>query len=144
MSSESPSEDRLPEPVNKLERATNAHDVDGIVAGFAGDYVNRTPAHPDRGFTGSDRVRGNWTAILAAVPDFVAEVTDWASRGDTVWTEWLMRGRRGDGSPHEMYGTIIFTMRGDEIAAARFHLEPVESGGPDVDGAVRRRLSAAS
>ena len=32
----------------RLERATNARDLDAVVACFARDYRNDTPAHPDR------------------------------------------------------------------------------------------------
>ena len=53
----------------RLEHATNAHDVNEVVACFAADYRNETPAHPERGFTGREQVRGNWEQIFAAIPD---------------------------------------------------------------------------
>lgn len=31
----------------RLVAAVNDHDLDGVVACFAGDYVNETPAHVD-------------------------------------------------------------------------------------------------
>jgi hypothetical protein len=39
----------------RLERATNAHDVNALVACFAPDYRNDTPAHPKRSFTGREQ-----------------------------------------------------------------------------------------
>ena len=42
-----------PEYLIRLLQATNDHDVDGIVACFTDDYVNVTPCHPARSFTGS-------------------------------------------------------------------------------------------
>ena len=50
--------------IERLRRATDAHDVEAIVACFTDDYVNETPAHPARGFVGRDQVRANWSRIL--------------------------------------------------------------------------------
>jgi hypothetical protein len=36
--------------VYRLQRATNAHDLEAVVGCFAPDYRNETPAHPERGF----------------------------------------------------------------------------------------------
>ena len=55
--------------LDALERATNAHDLDALVACFTADYVNETPAHPARGFRGREQVRANWRRIFAGVPD---------------------------------------------------------------------------
>src|SRR3977135_2617259 len=95
----------------RLERATNAHDVNEVVPGFAAGYRNETPAHPERGFTGRDQVRRNWEQIFAAVPDVTAEVLRSAVDGETAWTEWEHRGTRHDGSPHLMRGVVIFGVR---------------------------------
>ena len=61
--------------VERLVAATNAHDLDTIVDCFADDYRNETPAHPERGFTGREQVRRNWTQILGAIPEdeFISE-----------------------------------------------------------------------
>ncbi len=60
--------------LDRLARATNAHDLDALVDCFAADYRNETPAHPSRSFTGRDQVRSNWTQIFTAVPDLRATV----------------------------------------------------------------------
>ena len=134
-----------PEFLTRLLAATNAHDVGRIEACFAEEYVNVTPCHPARGFTGRGQVRRNWTAILGAVPDLEAEVVDFAVDGPRVWSEWEMRGTRVDGTPHLMRGPILFTLTGDRARAraARFYLEPVELDGPDADAAVRQALGGA-
>ena len=67
--------------VQRLERATTAHDLDRLVDCFALDYVNVTPVHPARGFTGRDQVRSNWQQIFAAVPDLKAELLGCAATG---------------------------------------------------------------
>ncbi len=60
--------------VDRLSQATNDHDLEGLVACFASDYRNETPAHPERGFVGNEQVRKNWTQIFAAVPDLTAKI----------------------------------------------------------------------
>jgi ketosteroid isomerase-like protein len=128
-----------PRLVARLQHAVNEHDLDALAACFAVDYRNETPAHPARGFTGRDQVRRNWGQILGAVPDMVAEVRC-VGDGRTAWSEWELRGTRVDGSAHLMRGVVIFEVRDDEASSARFYLEPVEAGGPEIDEAVRRAV----
>jgi ketosteroid isomerase-like protein len=128
--------------VERLLQATNDHDLDALVGCFAADYVNETPAHPRRDFTGREQVAKNWGQIFGGVPDITASVVRSCRDGGTVWSEWEMRGTRRDGVPHLMRGVIIFGVRGEEIASARFYLEPVEEDGVDVDGAVSKAVGA--
>lgn len=127
----------------KLRDATNSGNVAEVVACFADDYVNQTPAHPARGFTGKEQVRRNWAQIFTGVPDHTATLIASAQDGEVVWTEWEMRGTRADGAAHLMRGPIIFTVRDGLASAARFYLEPVDGPSGDVgaDAAVRRILS---
>ncbi len=119
--------------LERLFRALNEHDLEGLVACFADDYVNETPVHPLRGFTGNEQVRHNWTQIFAGAPDLRAELPRQIVDGDTTWTEWEMSGTRVDGIPFLMRGVVIFRIADDEIASARFYLEPVEETSGDVD-----------
>lgn len=126
--------------VDRLVRATNDHDVDGVVACFAEDYENETPAHPARSFRGRDQVRRNWEQIFAFVPDLQVEVGRRAIDGETAWTEWEMTGTRRDGTAHEMRGVVIFGVSGGLAQWARFYLEPVDVGAGTVDDAVREQV----
>jgi ketosteroid isomerase-like protein len=128
--------------VARLLKATNDHDLDALVDSFSSDYVNETPAHPMRAFTGNAQVRVNWRQIFDAVPDLVAEVTAQSEEDGTAWTEWQMSGTRGDGTRHLMRGVIIFTVLDDRISAARFYLEPVETSTGDVNAAVRAQMAS--
>src|SRR4051794_36718452 len=92
------------EAIERLVAATNAHDLEAVVDCFAEDYVNETPAHPERGFMGRDQVRRNWEKIFAAIPDLRTTVLRTAVDGNTVWSEWEHRGARPDGSAHLMRG----------------------------------------
>lgn len=135
---------RSQEPIAVIERlrdASNAHNVEGIVACFSADYCNETPLHPARGFVGNEQVRRNWTHIMAAIPDVSTEIVASLADGDTVWSEWEHRGTRADGSRHLMRGVIVFGVRDGVIATARFFLEPVDDAGEGVDVAVRRQVT---
>jgi len=128
--------------VERLRDATNAHDLEGIVACFAAEYRNETPLHPGRGFVGNDQVRRNWTQILAAIPDVSTEIVASLTDGVTVWSEWEHRGTQPDGSVHLMRGVIVFGVHDGLIDTARFFLEPVdETDDNGVDAAVRRQVS---
>ena len=124
--------------VGRLLAAVNGLDLNALVACFAEDYLNETPAHPQRGFRGSEQVRRNWSQIFASVPDISAQVTRSTIDGATAWTEWEMSGTRADGADFLMRGVVIFTIPDGVITAARFYLEPVEESSGDVNAATRR------
>ena len=128
--------------VQRLEQATTAHDLDGLVDCFAVDYVNVTPVHPSRGFNGRDQVRANWQQIFAAVPDLTAQLLGCAAVGDTAWSEWEMSGTRRDGSAHLMRGVILFGVSQGRANWARFYLEIVQHDGESVDSALAAQLGA--
>jgi ketosteroid isomerase-like protein len=125
--------------IDRLVQAVNRHDLEGLVSCFADDYVNVTPVHPQRGFTGSDQVRTNWTQIFAGVGDIEAAILRRADTDDHIWTEWDMSGTRlEDGGPFLMRGVVIFGTRDDVISSARFYLEPAEEASGDVDAHTQR------
>jgi ketosteroid isomerase-like protein len=126
--------------VERLQRATNDHDVDAVVSCFAEDYENETPLHPARGFRGREQVRRNWTQIFAFVPDLHAQVVRSAFDGETAWTEWEMTGTRRDGTAHLMRGVILFGAADGVAHWARFYLEPVVDDAGTVDDAVREQV----
>jgi ketosteroid isomerase-like protein len=126
--------------VERLRKATNDHDLEALVACFATDYRNETPAHPERGFVGREQVRKNWTQIFASIPDLTTDVLRCTVDGESVWTEWEHRGTRPDGSAHVMRGVVIFGVTDGVAAWARFYLEPVQPGAGSVDEAVRRQV----
>ncbi len=131
----------------RLLQATNDHDLDALVDCFAADYRNEAPAHPARGFEGNEQVRDNWRQIFASVPDVRARVLGSAVDGADVWSEWEMSGTRLDGSRHLMRGVIVFGLRGERAASARFYLEPVDEQlgrvGSTVGEAVRAQVHAS-
>ncbi len=135
---------RTPTFLAKLLDATNAHDLDSLVACFASAYRNETPAHPNRNFDGPDQVRANWQQIFRFVPDVRARVVAHVVDGPRVWAEWEMSGTRLDGTPHLMRGVIIFGVDEGQATSARFYLEPVDDTGAGVADAVSRQVRAAT
>ena len=129
------------ELTDRLLDATNRHDLDALVDCFAGQFINETPAHPARSFTGHDQVRRNWAQIFDAVPDLKTSILRRAVDGDTIWTEWEMSGTRRDGSSHLMRGVGIFGAKDGLFSWIRFYLEPVEEGGLNIDQAVLAHVS---
>jgi hypothetical protein len=129
--------------VDRLAAATNAHDLDAMVACFAADYVNETPAHPSRGFTGREHVRRNWSRILGAMPDLRAEVVARAVEGDHVWTEWEMQGTRPDRSTYLARGVMVFQVHAGLIQGMRFFLEPVDDDTATADDTVSAAVHGA-
>lgn len=128
--------------IDRLVQATNAHDIERLVACFAEDYALDAPAHPERSFRGTEQVRSNWTRIFAGVPDISARLLRSAVAGDTAWTEWEMSGTRGDGAAHRMLGVFIFGVAGGLIRWGRMFLEPLELGGPKAEGALSAQLGS--
>lgn len=124
----------------RLNDAVNRHDLEALVGCFASDFVNETPVHPARSFHGSEQVRKNWSQIFAAVPNLEAAMVASASNGDSVWTEWEMRGTRLDGLPHLMRGVSIFKCGAEAFTSVRFYLEPVDQSSVGVDAAVKSAL----
>ncbi len=127
--------------LTRLERATNARDINTLVACFAPDYRNETPAHPARSFIGREQVRRNWEQIFAGIPDLTAKVLRSAVNGNEAWTEWEHRGTRRDGSMHLMRGVVIFGVSDGLLSWARFYLEPVQESSDNVDMAVRQQIA---
>jgi hypothetical protein len=124
--------------IERLVRAINSHDLEAMMSCFDDGYVNETPAHPKRGFVGSEQVRRNWTQIFAAVPELRAQLLRTAVEGDVIWTEWDMSGTRDDGALFRMAGVVILEVSDDTITSARFYLEPVEHSSGDVNESISR------
>lgn len=129
--------------VSRLVAATNAHDLEAMVACFSPDYVNETPAHPSRSFTGADQVRRNWERLFDAIPDLRAEIGQSIVDGAVAWTEWELHGTRRDGTVHLMRGVMIFTAANGVLASVRFYLEPVDAAADDINDAITRVAGAA-
>jgi ketosteroid isomerase-like protein len=124
--------------LERLTDAQNSHDTDRFASYFTPDYRSDQPTPPGRSFSGRAQVFENWSAVFAGVPDFRGELLASCRDGNTEWGEVDWRGHHADGSPFAMRGVIIATIRGEQIAAARLYVEPVEQSGSDIHAAVQQ------
>jgi hypothetical protein len=130
--------------MERLLELQNSHDAAGMAALFSPDYQSRQPVHPNRGFGGSGQVRKNWESVFRGVPDFQATLVASAREGQAEWGEWEWRGTHLDGSPFLERGVIIMIVQDELVSAARLYMEPVESGGGDIDAVVQELFKPPS
>jgi hypothetical protein len=116
----------LPVQVERLRDAINSHDADRVADCFSENYQCDTPGHPSRGFTGRARVRENYRAIFAHVPDLRATVLRSCQDESGVWSEWEMSGTSYEGTPSVIAGVVVILSVVDErIERTRFYLDAV-------------------
>jgi ketosteroid isomerase-like protein len=116
----------LPAQVERLRDAINSHDAARVADCFTENYQCDVPMHPSRGFIGRARVRENYRAIFARVPDLRATVLRSCQDESGVWSEWEMSGTSDEGVPSVSTGVvIILSMVDGRIAHTRFYLDAV-------------------
>lgn len=119
----------VPELVEGMRAALDAHDLDAFVNFFREDYVGERPRHPGSPMSGREDVRTTWIEILRDVSDLRVEVPAAGQDGDTIWSEWRMYGTARSGALLEIRGVIIFGVVDDRVAWSRMYLDPVEPEG---------------
>ena len=116
----------LPVQVERLRDAINSHDAVRVADCFTENYQCDMPMHPSRSFTGRARVRENYQAIFARVPDLLATVLRSCQDESGVWSEWEMSGTADEGIPSMNTGVVIILSTVDGlIAHTRFYLDAV-------------------
>jgi len=116
----------LPVQVERLRDAINSHDAARVADCFTENYQCDMPMHPSRGFAGRARVRENYRAIFARVPDLHANVLRSCQDESEVWSEWEMSGTSDEGIPSMNTGVVIILSTVDGlIAHTRFYLDAV-------------------
>ncbi|RWE71434.1 MAG: nuclear transport factor 2 family protein [Mesorhizobium sp.] len=126
----------MPDVIDRLVTAMNAHDLDALAALIHENYRSEQPTHPGRAFVGRAQMRANWEAMFAGIPDFHAAVTRWVQDGDTTWIEWHWSGTRSDGQLFEVRGVALFEIVDGQIVAGRLYLEDVERQPASIEDAV--------
>ncbi|MGH2922204.1 MAG: nuclear transport factor 2 family protein [Gaiellaceae bacterium] len=120
----------------RLIDATNAHDLEAMLACFQPDYRSEQPAHPARTFEGIDQVRKNWSTLMEAVPDIRWEVLRSAETADEAWLEARLTGTQEDGTTLDEIGVVILGVEQDKIAWGRLYVKEIEADGGDIDATV--------
>lgn len=111
------------EVFERMLRAQNRHDLDGMVACFSRDFQSEQPFHPERNFIGQGGVRRNWGFFFNTIPDIQADILSETVDGDTVWAELHIHGTRLDGKAHTTRGVTIQRIRDGQIVWARLYIE---------------------
>lgn len=114
-------------PLQNLVNAINRQDPAAITGCFTTDYACETPWQAAGSFAGNEHVRRNWTLMYADLPDIKAEVLRSTADVAEIWSEWVMRGTRQDGSPRVFRGMVLLDITDGLIAHSRFYLLPAES-----------------
>lgn len=127
----------------KLEKALTSHNLDELVALFAGDYHSDWPCRPDRSFRGKQQVRKNWEQLFAGIPDVRWTLVRQARTPDAEWAEWEVTGTARNGSPVLMRGATVSGVVNEQISWTRFYLEPVVQDNVDADAAVAAALAGS-
>ena len=130
--------------MERLLTAQNQHDLEAFLEFFDPDYQSEQPVHPDRGFSGREQVRKNWSAMFSSMPDFRSELILTANEGDTVWAEWHWYGTRTDKTRFGMRGVTICGIRNDRITWMRLYMEEVQEAGAGIDATVRNLTHTSS
>ncbi len=121
----------MPTVLERLHAAMNRHDLEAMLECFDPDYRSEQPLHPNRGFSGKEQVRKNWSRMLDSFPDFEAHLLGHVSSEGTVWSEW-----RWSATGLNMTGVTLLGVDEDRIVWGRLYMEPVEEGGEDIDESV--------
>lgn len=128
--------------IARLQTAINSHDLDAMIGCFHPDVVSEQPAHPARGFSGTEQVRQNWAMIFGGVSDLATDILRATGDGDTIWTEWAFRGTRVDGEPFNLRGVIVQGLRENLISTVTFYMEPVDASDEHVAASVEAAVGA--
>ena len=128
------------ETMRRLLEAVNAHDLETMVALFADDYRNETPAHPQRGFRGSAQVRRNWTELFARVPDLHARLprvaVDGSGRSAQTFLVEVV-ARRGDEERRiAVRGQDIYAVTAPLVVEAALRVRAAPAPGVHTAGAL--------
>jgi ketosteroid isomerase-like protein len=125
--------------IDRMLQALNDHDLEGAAGLIHENYRSEQPLHPQMAFVGRARMRANWEAMFAGIPDFKAELCRSVTDGDWTWSEWHWTGTSIEGKPLDSRGVTLFQIRDDQIVAGRLYMEDVDREGLDIDQVVLAR-----
>ena len=98
--------------------AFDEHDLDGIMAHFAGDAVFDAPRGPEpwgQRFVGTAQIREAFAGRFSGIPDVRYQDDDHFVDGDRGASEWTLSGTTVDGRWIEVRGCDLWTLRDGKI-----------------------------
>ncbi len=106
--------------------AWNRHDIDAIMAMMTDDCVFMTGGGSDvvgARYQGAAQVRERFIEVWTQIPDVQFLDPEHFVSGDRGVSQWVLTGRRSNGTPIEVAGLDLFTFRGDRIAVKDSYLK---------------------
>ena len=106
------------ETLRAVAAAFDRHDLEGIMGYFADDAVFESPRGPDKWgqrFVGLEEVRRGFALRFSGIPDVRYTDDDHFADGDRGASEWTLSGTMTDGTPIEVRGCDLWTLRDGRI-----------------------------
>jgi ketosteroid isomerase-like protein len=101
-----------------ISTAFDQHDLEGIMAHFAGDAVFEGPRGSEKWGTrnvGIEAVREAFAARFTGIPDIRYQDDQHFVDGDRGASEWTLSGTTTDGKRIEVRGCDLWTLREDRV-----------------------------
>jgi len=102
--------------LQRLLKAYNDHDADGVAACFTDDAVFEAPSGPGpsgASYVGTSAIRDVVAARFASSPDVHWEEESHFRSGDRGASSWTVTWTNPDGSAVNLRGCDLFTLRGE-------------------------------
>jgi ketosteroid isomerase-like protein len=96
-----------------IAAAFDEHDLEGIMAHFAGDAVFEGPRGPDpwgARFAGAEAIREGFAARFSGIPDIRYQQDEHFVDGDRGASEWTLSGTTTEGQRIEVRGCDLWTL----------------------------------
>src|SRR4029079_17244278 len=110
--------DETVEILRDVAAGFDRHDLEAILRHFADDAVFESLRGPDpwgQRFVGIDAVRDAFAARFSGIPDIRYTDDDHFVDGDRGASEWTLSGTMTDGTPIEVRGGDLWTLRDGRI-----------------------------
>jgi len=110
--------DQTIEMLRAVAAAFDRHDLESILVHFTDDAVFDSPRGPEpwgQRFAGLDEIRGAFAGRFAGIPDVRYLDDDHFADGDRGASEWTLSGTMTDGTPIEVRGCDLWTLRDGKI-----------------------------
>src|SRR5690349_20646505 len=103
--------------VRRFHEATNARDIDAMMALMTDDCVFETTSPPDgERFEGTDEVRGAFLNFLESSTEPRFEIEEMVICEDRATVQWLYRWTNADGSDGHVRGVDVMRVRDGKVA----------------------------
>ena len=104
--------------LKSIARGFDQHDLEGIMAHFADDALFEGPRGEEKWgtrFNGAKAIREAFAARFSGIPDIRYQEDQHFVDGDRGASEWTLSGTSMDGTPIEVRGCDLWTLRDGKV-----------------------------